>query len=492
VLLPERHRARAWPRRAFLNASIRAELTYRPLLVLVGIGVAIRFLLMGLYFPAVMQSVDSPRFARAVPHQTALFDDYWMPAGYAAFLKVVRHLSNQVWVSIAIQHLLGVLIAIIVYLALRRLEIDRRLAVVAAGVLLLAGDLLYLEHILMADQLMFLFAAAACSAVAFGIVPRLDRRWLVAAGALAALSMLSRSVGAGVIAAVLATVVIVAPGRNSRLIAGGAVLAGAAAVIAVYVGAFELKNGRYMGLSDMRGWNLYARVAPFAKCSAFKPPAGTRVLCESVPPRQRPGPFYYVWDARSPSVANFHPEDPSTGPPLERFAKAALVAQPGNYLDSVGTDLLRYIDPSIGLQRGYSGQGRDLVWFGFRDPVTEERVTHALEPRYAGVTVHAPGRDVFAAYQNIVRVDRLLVVVALLLFVFGAVRGVGPARVGVLAFGLSALALYVLPTLTLSYDFRYGIPPTYLLAVAAVSGFAALRARRSAGVVPHSAREARG
>src|SRR3954451_20036506 len=145
---------------------VRAELAYRPLLVVVGVGAAIRVLSLVLYFPAVMQSFDSPRFARAVAGQQALFDDFWMPAGYPTFLKLVHHLSNQVWVSIAVQHVLGIVTALVVYLALRRLELRRAAATAAAAVLLLAGDLLYLEHILMADQLLFVFAAMACSAAA--------------------------------------------------------------------------------------------------------------------------------------------------------------------------------------------------------------------------------------------------------------------------------------------------------------------------------------
>ncbi len=49
----------------------------------------------------------------------------------------------------------------------------------------------------------------------------------------------------------------------------------------------------------MRGWNLYARAAPFADCGKFTPPAGTEILCEQRPPSERPGPFGYVWDLKS-------------------------------------------------------------------------------------------------------------------------------------------------------------------------------------------------
>ena len=63
-----------------------------------------------------------------------------------------------------------------------------------------------------------------------------------------------------------------------------------------YWNADKLAHDRYLGLNDMRGWNLYAHVAPFADCGKFTPPEGTAILCVARPPAKRPGPFGYVWD----------------------------------------------------------------------------------------------------------------------------------------------------------------------------------------------------
>src|SRR5690242_21953809 len=117
------------------------------MLVLLGVALALRVATLALYFPAVMMSADSPRFARASPQD--LFGDYWMPAGYPAFLKVVHHLSNQVWVSIGAQHLIGLAVGIVVFLAVRRVGAPAWLATACAAIPLLSGDVLYLEHILM-------------------------------------------------------------------------------------------------------------------------------------------------------------------------------------------------------------------------------------------------------------------------------------------------------------------------------------------------------
>lgn len=189
-----------------------ADLRYPPLLALVAAGVAVRTLLMGLYFPAVMLLYDSPRFARTVPGQTALFDDFWMPAGYPVFLKALRVPTDQVWFTIAAQHLLGVITALAVYLALRRLELPRWYSCLPTAALLLAGDVLYLEHIVMADQLMLVLALLACTATVFALVPRTDRRWLATAGVFAAGAAATRSVGFVVVIAIALTVVAGVPG----------------------------------------------------------------------------------------------------------------------------------------------------------------------------------------------------------------------------------------------------------------------------------------
>jgi hypothetical protein len=120
------------------------------------------------------------------------------------------------------------------------------------------------------------------------------------------------------------------------------------------------------------------------------------------------------------------------------------------------------------------------VSFGFRDADTEKMVTAALARRYDGVKVHASGIHTLTVYQNLVRVDRLVLLLALLATFWGLWAARGPLRIGVAAFGGCALGLYVLPTLTVSYDFRYGIAPGILLAVAGLLGAAGGIGRRRA------------
>jgi hypothetical protein len=456
---------REWPR------HLRRELGYKPFLITLGVAFALRVLTMIIYFPAYMDLVDSVRFARAVPGQTGLFSDFWMPAGYPLFLKIVHHLSSEVWVTIAIQHLLGLFTGAVIFLMVRRCGAPRWLATVAAAVALFSGDLLFLEHVFMADQFLFMFTVLACGATIMGLIPRVNRRWLAAAGALAMVALLSRSVALAVIFTLLVVTLFAAVGGwRGRLLSGGALLAGAGVVLLMYVVAFEAVGGTYLGIDDMGGWNLYARVAPFADCRDFTPPAGTRVLCQTTPASQRLGPFEYEWDSTSVSLRHFV-LNPSTAGKLQTFAIRAIEGQPTAYAQAVLTDLGRYIEPSIGTQRGFNGQPRELVSFGFRSPPVEAEVEGGLAPRYNGTKVSAPGVHFMAVYQTLFRPDRLVLLAALLLTLAGLVFTRGAARIATAVFGLTALGLVVLPTLTLSYDFRYGIPSAILLTI---SGMLAL------------------
>jgi hypothetical protein len=383
---------------------------------------------------------------------------------------VLHAISDELWFTIAIQHLGGLALGVIVFLAMRRLGLRPAIACVPTAYVLFAGDLLYLEHVLMADWLMFALATTGLAAAVRGLVPRVDRGWLVAAGALLMAAGLARSVGLVLpLVLVFAIALFLTADWRERAVAGGVSLAGAAAVLAIYLGAFALTDGRYTGLTDFAGWNLYSRVAPFADCSRFDPPDGTDVLCEDTAPAQRSGPFGYVWDADSVSRRNFDPMGPETGEPLGEFARQAILHQPLDYLGAVGEDFARYFDPGINRSKPLSGQPPELISFGFHDPTTEENVVAALDRRYDGVALNVNGDGVLASYQQIVRVDKLLLLACLVVMLPALVLARGTLRLGAALFGLSALALYLGPVLTTSYDFRYGIPPGVLLVIAATA-----------------------
>ena len=367
------------------------DLRYRPFLVLLALSLFVRLALMFMYQPAVMLSFDAPRYARVGAQ--ALFGDFWMPAGYPLLLRLLHAVTPELWFTVAIQHLLGLASGAIVYLTVTRLSLPRWLACLPAALAFLSGDHLYLEHQLMADSFFIFLTVAGLGAAVHGLIGR-KMGWLTIASTLLGMAALTRSVGLVLLPVLFAcTVFFVTGPLRARSMATFASLLPGVAIFLAYFAAVKLAHGQYAGLTSMSGWNFYSRVAPFADCRKFTPPKETALLCETTPGGRRPGPFGYVWDANSIARRTFA-LDPSPNDKLEAFAWQVIRHQPGDYLRAVGIDLLRYIEPSIAAPRGYSGQPREILSFGWRDRSVERLVVSALSNKYRGTAVHLRGQKV--------------------------------------------------------------------------------------------------
>lgn len=423
---------------------------------------------MVLYFPAVMVSFDSPRYARV--DDRPMFGDYWMPAGYPFVLRALHALTDQLWFTIAVQHAMGLLVGVMIYLGVRRLGCERWVACIPAAVAFLSGDHVYLEHIIMADFLLGFLAVAGLSAAVFAFVPRLRVSYLAVASTVLGMAALVRSAGIILLPVVTVCALVFSKGSfRARLPALSAAVGPGFAVIAIYAAVCDFVGGKYLGLTDMSGWNVYSRVAPFADCRRFTPPPGTEVLCEDTPPAERRGPFAYVWDKNSVAQRHFK-LGPKTSDNVGAFAGAVILHQPLEYLRVVAVDLLRYIEPATGRHWPYAGQ-TDMTWaFGWRDLSAEEKVIAAMSRGYSGTELRVRGEMSLNFYQHLSRVSGLLLAGLLVLTGAGLWFASATLRAGILLFGLGAFGLYVLPVMTVSYDYRYGLPPLLLLVVSGTVG----------------------
>lgn len=461
------------PKSEILNAPRGnwRELLYEPFLILLGTGLFLRVLLMLLYFPAVMIFVDSPRYARI--NSGPLFGDFWMPAGYPMLLQLLHAISNQLWVTIGFQHLLGASTGVFVFLALRRLEVAQWIACIPAAVPLLCGDQLFQEHTVMTDFLLTLLATAGICLAIRGLVPQLHLGWLAAGSSLLGAAGVTRNIGFALVPVLgVCSAIWFRSSRRRSVLAFATATLPALLIFGCYWSAYKLAHGRYLGLNDMRGWNLYARAAPFADCRKFAAPASTEILCEQRPPSERPGPFGYVWDLKSTPRQRFV-LGPETGKKLEVFAWRAILHQPREYVRAVLIDLAKFIDPSIATRQRYGGTPRDFLSFGYRGD-SEKLVVDAMAKGYHGVKVRLHGQPLLVFYQSTFRIDGVIICTLLFFSIYGVFKGRGPICLGIWLFGLSALALYVTPVIAMSYDFRYGIPPQALLAVSGVLGMVAM------------------
>ncbi len=444
---------------------------YRPLLILVAVGILLRVLTMVAYSTVVMDyyTGDAGRYIRVGYH--GVFSDEWQPAGYALFLAAIRGVTSTLSVTVAIQHLLGIATSVLLFATARRAGASRALALIPAGIVLLSGDHLFLEHAFLTESLwMALLAGGLYSAVRGRAI---SLRWTIAASALLALSAVTRNVSL-VLPAALATWALVANSGSirERLRMASAALVPAVLIVVMYV-VVANAVGSHNGLGEMSGWSLYQRVGQFADCRRFSAPAGTQGLCESRPAGQRPGPFFYYWDPAAPARKVFPSMSPAVDQKVGAFARTAIVHQPMDYIRTVAKDLVRYVDPGAGFDRTLSGS--DPASMSFRavspDPANSSVFATTVRRRYTGLDASPDrGSAVLETYQRVFRIGGFGLLILLALSAVGLFRAKAYVRQVSALCTSFAVILFVLPPAVSSYDARYAIPPAALLTVSAALG----------------------
>ncbi len=238
-------------------------------------------------------------------------------------------------------------------------------------------------------------------------------------------------------------------------------------MILVGYGALQDAAGSF-GLSRSSGWATYSRTAPFADCSQFDPPPGTRPLCETTPFDLRPGPDFYGYQPESPARKLFG-DPPEGDEQLQMFGRRAILAQPLEYLKVVGRDMWRYVDPSFGPQ-DFSGAAYDVIDINRRAEGIDVAVNESLNAYYADDEIRI---DAFTAtlsdVQETIRVHPKILFGSFILALIGLVIGKGRTRSGVaLLLGIGVIMLLV-PPLTAIWSSRYAIPAQgFLLAAGAI------------------------
>ena len=138
------------------------------------------------------------------------------PSGYAVYLWLLSPAHSYLLVT-ATQHLMGLLIAVLMYAVARhRFSAPSWLAVLATLPVLFDGFEIQLEHLIMADTLFLLLAMAGITVALW--TPRPSWRACLAAGLLLGLSATIRSTGLPLLG-VLAVYLIIVHWRSWRSLA---------------------------------------------------------------------------------------------------------------------------------------------------------------------------------------------------------------------------------------------------------------------------------
>jgi hypothetical protein len=199
-------------------------------------------------------------------------------------------------------------------------------------------------------------------------------------------------------------------------------------------------------------------------------------LCEATPPDKRYGPYHYTWDPNGPGRRRWSGvtgPDPAYDGMVRRFAVDAIRRQPLDYTIAVMHDFVRIFAPGYRVNPG-NGQFMAAYSFGWRDEVTLENIQRALGQKYSGTEVRRVNRGVtlMSAYQEATRLPGAFLAIVGCCAALGLVRSSGTRRGQVLLALLSGLCLLLIPVLLVTWDFRYTLPATPVLALAAVIGFA--------------------
>jgi hypothetical protein len=441
-----------------------------PLVIVLLIALGLRVALWRIYHPVIMQP-DAVTYISMATYD--MFSDPARPAGYAMVLDALHAVSDNVDFTVWLQHLIGIGTGLLLYATVIRAGAPRWVAIVAAASVLLSVDQVVLEHALIPEALFTLmFVGVLYASVRALDDPSRTRLGftnrdlcLVAAGVLLGLSVWSRAVAAPLIPALALWFGIVLPGRWWQRLGRGAVAGGVAAAAMLLYFQLNLATTGHFVLTRAPGWAIYARTAPFADCTKFEPPAGTKRLCQEEPPEQRLGPDAYAWqEDYSPAYRVFGPP-PAGNDKLAAFGRAALIHQPLDYLDVVSSDVLLYFGVGVDPQAHLGAL--QIEWA----PGDRIRVMNWINEYYAPEKFgRAGGVETFEDLQSVLRVHPLAFLFATALGGIGMVLARGRMRAALALLLGASLLLIVVPPATATYNYRYAIPAAGPLFTAGVIG----------------------
>jgi hypothetical protein len=225
--------------------------------------------------------------------------------GYRVLLRPVLLVGNLDMVA-AVQHLLGLAMAVALYAVLLRRGAPRALAALATAPVLLDGYQLQLEQSIMSDVL---FEALIVAGLVILLWQRAPGPWMAAAAGFALGSSATvREVGQILILPAAIYLLVAVSGWRSRLRLGALLATAFLVPILAYAATSLVINGHFR-LANQGTNELYGRVVLATNCHALKVPADERGLCPARQLALRLGDDGLVHSPESP-LRTFMPAGP--------------------------------------------------------------------------------------------------------------------------------------------------------------------------------------
>jgi hypothetical protein len=404
--------------------------------------------------------------------------------GYPFVLRLLEPLHSLTLVA-ALQHLLGLATAVMVYALLRRAGLPGLPATLVTLPVLYDAYQIQLEQLLMAESV---FTFLIATAVTLMLWHRRPAWWAaLLAGSLLGYAVLVRTAGAAMIPVAVGCLMV----RRAGWRACVAAAVGGVVPLAAYAIWFHSYRGVY-ALTTSDGIFLWGRTATFADCARIRPPPEQRFLCLHAPPRERLAPGTLIWRREAPPR---HMAGGAVSPAnnllLRDFALRAITAQPGDYLhtiaDGVGKAVSprRFRHPNPATERLYHFPDRPRTlpsrreWARGGTAVSDAWAYGRAEPS----RVVEPYAGMLRGYQDHVFLPGPVFGALLLVGAAGIVVARG-RRTAVFTAWATAVTLLVFPIATADFDYRYALPAVPFGCLAA--GLALLRSPAGGKAQVHS------
>jgi hypothetical protein len=464
-------------------------------------GLVLRVLAQVAYRPALIY-IDSAKY---------LYGAYpgSVPLGYRYLLKIILPVSNLA-TAVAIQHLLGLAMGVVLYVLLRRRGVSRWLAALAMVPVLLDAYQVQMEQMIMPDVWFEAMLVAGLALLLWR--PVLSVPVTVAAGLVLGASA---TVWAGGEALVFPAVIyLLAAGGGWRQVAvrSTAMIAAFALPILAYCGVSCARTGHFW---LARSQTTIGRTTAAADCATLKVPADVRRLCPS-PGAQANGPDWLEHSGKSPLFATPIPPGRHRGALLAELNSAIKHQQPLRVAAAIARDSVRLFALTRGPVRSVTPISRWQFQTSYPSYPPWTSVRHGailvgvqphsfgsfhlirLDPSYGGqARVDRPVAAFLHAYQldggytpgPLFALLALAGVAGSLLVLTRRRLGAGGQRLGAegqqaglggLLFTVSAVTVLLVPDV-FEYSWRYELPAVVVLPAAGVLGLSAVVRWRRAG-----------
>lgn len=434
---------------------------------LLAAGLVLRIVTFFAYRPALVY-YDSTRYLDTMRD---LAPGQVRPAGYPIFLWILPT-GWELAVVPAVQHGLGLAIAVALYAVLIRLGVRRSWSAIATAPVLLDAYQLNIQQYILTEALFETLLVAGCVLILWRRPPG-PAAAALAGFAIAGAALVRGNALVAIAPLFLALLLLRPPWRSVA-----ALVVAFAVPLAAYAAWYQSEHGDY-ALSGYGGRFLYARVAPFADCNRFEVPAEERVLCPAGEPGERPNVETFMWSRSRSPVYRVEPE--RRVELAGSFARRTIRHQPFDYAEAVLSDFVYGFSPVKGQREGDLPveRWRFQTYFPmFREPDTSEILR---ADGYERGQVARPLARFLRTYQRVGHTPGPLLALALLLGAAAAV-GIGRARgsgvrTAAFAFTGVALAIAISSVAVSQFSWRYQLPLLVLAPPAGAIGATALARR---------------